>query len=191
MLHETLQPLLAPVVLISACGLLTMSLNNRATACTTSIRRLHHERLEISERAAAAGGSTPTERLRYEGVGTQSEQLLRRLRLVRRALVCVVGCVVLMLVSSLSIGLAELTEDSPFESVAVLAFVAGLVSLLVGALTFLVELRISLNEIAYEHDRMLGLSLLGGADRGSRRPSDRQQLTPNASSPRRRAGSVP
>lgn len=159
MLHETLQPLLAPVVLISACGLMIMSLTTRTMAFSSRIRRLHHERLEIAERAEDSGGSTPTQRLRYEGVGEQSRNLLRRLRLLRGALVCMVGCVALMLISSLSIGLAQIADGSPFDELAVLAFIAGLLSMLIGAAAFLVELRVSLNEITYEHHRVRALTL--------------------------------
>lgn len=159
MLHEALQPLLAPVVLISACGLMIMCLNARTMASMSRIRRLHHERLEIAERAEAAGGATATQRLRYAGVGDQSDNLLRRLRLMRGSLMCMVGCVVLMLISSLSIGIAGLAAGSAFDEIAVIAFVAGIVSMLIGSATFLVELRISLREITHEHQRMLALTL--------------------------------
>lgn len=159
MLHETLQPLLAPVVLISACGLMIMSLNSRMMTSKSRIRQLHHERLEITELAEAAGVATPTQRLRYEGVGNQSNNLLRRLHLMRASLMCMVGCIVLMLISSLAIGVAGLAEDSHFDELAILAFVAGILSMLAGAVTFLVELRISLKEITYEHQRILALTL--------------------------------
>ena len=159
MLYEALQPLLAPVVLISACGLMIMSLNARTMSSKSRIRQLHHERLEIVELAEASGGVTPTQRLRYEGVGNQSNNLLCRLRLMRASLMCMVGCVVLMLMSSLAIGIAGLAQDSVFDELAILSFVVGILSMLAGAVTFLIELRISLKEIAYEHQRMLALTL--------------------------------
>ena len=159
MLHEALQPLLAPVVLISACGLMIMSLNARTMTSKSRIRQLHHERLEIVELAASSGGATPTQRLRYEGVGNQSNNLLRRLRLMRASLMFMVGCVVLMLISSLSIGIAGLADGSLFDEFAVITFVAGILSMLAGAATFLFELRISLKEVAYEHQRILALTL--------------------------------
>ena len=64
MLYETLQPLLAPVVLISACGLMIMSLNARTMTSQARIRQLHHERLEIAELADESGSVTPTQRHR-------------------------------------------------------------------------------------------------------------------------------
>lgn len=160
MLVDALQPLLAPVVLISACGLMIMALNARAMTSKARIRQLHLERLVITERAAESGVTTPTQRLRYEGVGNQSDNLLCRLRLMRAALMCMVGCVVLMLVSSLLIGLSSTRDGMEFVAVfAVLAFVAGVVSMLAGAVTFLLELRLSLQEIVYEHERIMGLTL--------------------------------
>ena len=159
MLYETLQPLLAPVVLISACGLMIMSLNARTMTSQARIRQLHHERLEIAELADESGSVTPTQRHRYEGVGNQSINLLSRLRLMRASLMCMVACVVLMLISSLSIGIAGINADSLFDEFAITSFVTGMFSMLAGATTFLVELKISLKEITYEHDRILTLEL--------------------------------
>lgn len=167
MLYEALQPLLAPVVLISACGLMIMSLNARTMSSKSRIRQLHHERLEIVELAEASGGVTPTQRLRYEGVGNQSNNLLCRLRLMRASLMCMVGCVVLMLISSLFIGIAGINADSVFDELAIVSFIVGILSMLAGAATFLVELRISLKEITYEHERMLALTLPESKDASS------------------------
>ena len=162
MLHEALQPLLAPVVLISACGLMIMALNARTMTSKARIRQLHLERLAICEKAGEAGAATMTQRLRYEGVGNQSDNLLCRLRLMRAALMCMVGCVVLMLASSIFIGLSGLVDGSPFDELAVLSFVAGILAMLAGAVTFLLELRLSLQEINYEHKRIMGLTLPEG-----------------------------
>ena len=159
MLYEALQPLLAPVVLISACGLMIMSLNARTLTSQSRIRQLHHERLEIAELAEESGNVSPTQRHRYEGVGNQSINLLYRLRLMRASLMCMVACVALMLVCSLLIGIASTKADSLFGGFAIASFVAGILSMLAGATTFLAEIRISLNEITYEHNRILALEL--------------------------------
>lgn len=159
MLHETLQPLLAPVVLISACGLMIMALNARAMTSRSRIRQLHHERLEIAELAEATRRVTSTQRLRYLGVGEQSIHLLARLKLMRASLMCMVGCVALMLTSSLFIGIANLDSDYLFDELAIATFVAGIVCMLAGAITFLIELSASLTEVTYEHQRMQALNL--------------------------------
>lgn len=159
MLHEALQPLLAPVVLISACGLMIMALNARMMTAKARIRQLHIERLAICEKAGDAGAASMTQRLRYEGVGNQTDNILCRLGLMRAALMCMVGCVVLMLASSIFIGLDGLREGSPFDKFAILAFVGGILSMFAGAITFFMELRISLREINYEHKRIMALTL--------------------------------
>lgn len=168
MLHEAIQPLLAPVVLISACGLMIMALNARSMTAKGRIRQFHLERLTICERAAEAGATTMTQRLRYEGVGNQSDNLLCRLRLMRAALICMVGCVVLMLSSSIFIGLDSLKDNTPFESLAIASFVTGILCMLAGAITFLLELRISLREINYEHHRIMALALPDGEQKEMR-----------------------
>lgn len=157
MLHDSLQPLLAPVVLISACGLTIMALNARAMSSKSRIRQLHHERLEICEKANQTGGATATQHLRYEGVGAQSTNILFRLRLIRAALMCMVGCVALMLISSLLIGIHSFIQYSPVPAFTV--FILGMLSMLSGAVIFLAELKLSLKEVAYEHDRMMRLEL--------------------------------
>jgi len=164
MLHEALQPLLAPVVLISACGLMTMALNARMMTAKARIRQLHIERLTISEKAGDAGAATMTQQLRYEGVGNQSTHILYRLGLMRAALMCMVGCVVLMLASSISIGIAGLNDNMLFGGLAVFCFVTGIFSMLAGAATFLMELCISLREINYEHKRIMALTLPGSEE---------------------------
>ncbi len=70
-----------------------------------------------------------------------------------------VACVALLLISSLLIGIASIKADSLFDEFAIANFVAGILSMLAGATTFLAEQRISLKEIAYEHDRILTLKL--------------------------------
>ena len=159
MLVETLQPLLAPVVLISACGLMIMALNARTMTAKARIRQLHLERLTITENAAQVGSASATQRLRYEGVGNQSDNLLRRLVLMRAALMSMVGCVVLMLVSSLLTGLHGVLEITSIPAVTI--FVLGVLSMLAGAVVFLMELRLSMREIAYEHRRIMALTLPG------------------------------
>ena len=77
MLHEALQPLLAPVVLISACGLMIMALNARAMTSKGRIRQLHLERLAVTEKlreAAALQKAAFLERL----VGTEQNVLIER-----------------------------------------------------------------------------------------------------------------
>ena len=157
MLTETLQPLLAPVVLISACGLLIMALNARVMTAKGRIRQLHNERLAIHERTAEAGHATPAQTLRFEGVGVQSSHLLCRLGMIRGALMCLVVCVVMMLACSLLIGLHGLHDM--FSHLAVGAFVLGILSMLIGTTIFLAELRVSLREVRYEHERLMMLTL--------------------------------
>ncbi|MEM9083168.1 MAG: DUF2721 domain-containing protein [Planctomycetota bacterium] len=146
-------------MLISACGLMIMALNARAMTSKSRIRQLHIERLALSEKANDVGHATMTQRLRYEGVGNQSTNLLHRLKLMRAALMCMVGTVVLMLASSIFIGLSTTPIGKPAEIFAVITFISGILCMLAGAVTFLLELRISLKEITYEHDRMMGLRL--------------------------------
>ena len=47
MIQETIQPLLAPVVLISSCGLLCLAQYNRLAGIVARARAFHQERLML------------------------------------------------------------------------------------------------------------------------------------------------
>jgi len=157
MLEQTLQPLLAPVVMISACGLMILSLNTRVMTVKGRVRQFHLDRLNIRDAAKEAGLASDTQRLRFEGVGEHSVDLLRRLQLLRYALMCLVLCVVGMLTCSLLIGVSLLVPPVVYAAVA--SFIAGLLAMLIGALLFLAELRIALRDVIDEHDRVMSLDL--------------------------------
>ncbi len=157
MLAESIQPLLAPVVLVSACGLLTLSMNARTMTVKGRLREFHLERLELGDTVAAAGRATDNQRLRFESLGMQSGHLMRRLGLLRAALVGLVSGIVLLLVCMLLIGLSA--QVSAAAAVAYGVFIAGVCSVLVAMVLFLAELRIALAEVRWEHERVMRLTL--------------------------------
>jgi hypothetical protein len=150
---ETIERLLAPVVLISACGLLAMAQYNRLAAIVARIRQYHHERVDVFRlMEMSEGDDDPTLRLRFDGVYHQACHMLRRARLTRNALIGMVSCVLLMLACSLAIGASAVWPE--IEWVVIALFVAGLVSMFAAMVLALLELRISLQQVEYEHKRM-------------------------------------
>jgi len=163
MLEQTLQPLLAPVVMISACGLMILSLNARVMTAKARLRQFHIERLDIHDAAEQANGHaqpiSAAKRKRFVGIGHQAANLIDRIQLLRRSLMCLVVCVIFMLLCSLLIGVSLLVP--PVVYIAVASFIAGVLSMLIGAGLFYAELRISMKEVTAEHEQVMGLELVG------------------------------
>lgn len=158
--------------MISACGLLCLALYNRMSSIVTRLRQFHHERLAIytdfPDRAEAERDAL---NLRFKGLEHQAHHMLDRGRMMRNSLICMVSCVLSMAVCSLLIGLSLMVED--LYAFAVAMFVLGLLLMSAGAVLALLELRVSLQQVEYEHDHIIALTLSDfGADKAdSLKPS--------------------
>lgn len=108
---KTIQLLVAPVIMISANGLICLALYNRLAAIVSRTRTFHKERFD----AVTLLSSMPLEqqtspkahqlRRRSTELEQQSVRILRRARLVRSAIMLLLGTVLSMLLCSLSLGL--------------------------------------------------------------------------------------
>lgn len=123
---NVIQAMLAPGLMISACGLLILGMNNKYSMVVGRIRLLNEER----RRLKSAQNMDDLQRARLESIGIQLKELLHRLRLVRNAVVGYSLAVALFILSSLFIGLRILAGWP--ESVALALFIAGVLSVLAG-----------------------------------------------------------
>jgi hypothetical protein len=99
-----IQAILAPALMVSACGLLLLGLLNRYGVVMARVRALNEERRRL-ERNGATAAASGAESERHGSVVRQVKDLVDRVRLLRNAVVCQiigVGCFVL---TSLFIGL--------------------------------------------------------------------------------------
>lgn len=157
MMEATIQQLLAPVVMISACGLLCMAMYARLSNIVGRLRQFHHERYEALTRLSQGSGSEQAALLRRsDGLEKQAHDMFDRARLIRNTLVCLVGCVACMLISSLSLGLAMWVDS--FQKIAFALFVIGVGSMLAGMVMALLELRIALRQVMFEHKDLENLA---------------------------------
>jgi hypothetical protein len=153
---QTIQLLVAPVVMVSACGLLCLALYNRLAAVVGRLRAMAKEEVDTLARLSLAGAEpgkkTPERRLRAR-VTTLEEQVdhvMSRARLIRAALTCLLSAVLCMLVCSLALGLSVVARA--FATVALGAFFAGVLVMIAGVILALGELRIALVPAALEHE---------------------------------------
>ena len=140
-----------PIIVISAAGLLCLAFYNRLTAVVSRLRGFNRELLSAHENLEKAGAD-PAVRTRHARVidmlGEQIEMGKRRAHLLRSVLACLLLTIICLAICALVIGLA--TVWRPLVQLAVPPFVTGLLTLVLGAVFALVELRLALAPIEIE-----------------------------------------
>jgi hypothetical protein len=158
---RTISLILAPVVMITCCGIFLNGLITRYNSMSDRIRAMHHERLELLQALAnkisraeyTSGFSTH----RVQEIEIQLPKLLRRYKLIRNAVLTVDLAILISVSSMFIIALAAMTNSTLMAEMALLAFLAGTSTLFVGIVIATLELYRSEREVAYEAQH--GLSL--------------------------------
>ena len=139
-----------PIIVISACGLLCSTFYNRITNVVVRLRAFQRERLaeqSLMEREADAGARARRREL-LEILQTQSDSLVRRIRLIRWTLFCLLFTIASMVLCSLALGLSAILPG--LINIAVAFFILGL-ALLLGAIAFAVlDLRVAIDPVVLE-----------------------------------------
>src|SRR5579871_384308 len=151
---QILQLILAPVVMLSACGILVSGLLGHYQAINDRLRTLTRERLEL-----LFGGATP-DRIaheRLEEIDVQLPALLRRHLQVRNAVLLFYTAIAIFTGCMLAIAMAILTGAAILAVGVLLLFLGGVVLLLLAALSSALEIRMSHEAVRYEVDRVAGL----------------------------------
>ncbi len=153
---RTIQSLVAPVVVISANGLLCLALYNRLAAVVNRMRTLNKERFDLLADLSAEGCREPDlpERNRLETrlhvLDELGHQLFERARLIRDSLVCLLVAVLAMLACSLALGLEPLAPA--FGLAALALFVVGILVMMAGIVRAIQDLAATLYPLRFEHD---------------------------------------
>jgi Protein of unknown function (DUF2721) len=114
-----------PAVIISACGLLSLAFYGRLAAVVSRLRGFQREILveqEKLERTGSVEGARLLEVLR-----TQTEQVKRRARLIRSALMFFLSAVGLLIICSLTLAFTSYVRETALF--AAMFFVLGLLSM--------------------------------------------------------------
>lgn len=135
-----------PVVIISACGLLSLAFYARLTAVVSRLRGFQREML-VEQAKLAKTGAVEEARL-LEVLRTQTEQVTRRARLIRLALQFFLTAVALLIVCSLALAVSWFLRPAAFF--AAVFFVLGLLSMLAGIIAAMMELRGALEPVELE-----------------------------------------
>jgi small-conductance mechanosensitive channel len=135
-----------PVVIISACGLLSLAFYGRLAAVVSRLRGFQREMLKEQERLERTGQAEQIGLI--EVLRTQTQQVTRRARLIRLALLFFLVAVALLIVCSLTLVASWFMHQAAF--LAAVFFVLGLLSMLGGIIAAMLELRGALQPVELE-----------------------------------------
>jgi hypothetical protein len=156
---RTIQLILAPVVMVSACSILVGGLQAHYAAINDRLRAMARERFDLLRslrgnpmRAAEEIDTLVLERL--EEIDHQVPDLLRRHRRVHDAVLAVYSAILVFVVSMFVIAGAAAVDADWTATAALLVFLGGVGALLVGVLFIVVEVRTSHRALQYEVGRI-------------------------------------
>lgn len=129
---QVIQTMLAPGVMINACGLLLLGINNKYSSIAGRIRQLNEEKRKLHIKAGEHQ-FTMEENVRLESIARQLEHLVFRARVVRNSVLCNVIAIALFVMTSILIGIAFFTKINDLSYVTILTFLLGVISVITGA----------------------------------------------------------
>jgi hypothetical protein len=153
---KTIQLILAPVVMVSAAGILLTGMLAHYGAINDRIRKLTAQRLELSQVLPAEDHRTLA-RERITEIDHQVPMLIDRHRQVHHAILLGNTAVAILVVSMFIIGGAALSDSSAAGTVALFVFLAGTAALMSSAVFMALEVRRSHQSVAYEAMRVIDL----------------------------------
>ena len=125
---KIIQAMLAPGLMISACGLLILGMNNKYSIVVNRIRLLNDEKRKILHLE-----NRNDDDLRRENIiRIQIDRLNERVRMVRNAVFAYSFAVACFIIASLCIGINLYTRSNEIEFLSLVFFLAGMISVFVG-----------------------------------------------------------
>jgi hypothetical protein len=138
-LLSLVQSMVTPAVMISACGLLLLSVSNKLGRIVDRIRELNAEDRGLSAEIQA---------VRRLSIRNQIDLLLRRALLLRNACGLLYLAVAVFALTSLCVGLSSVAHV--FEVLMLVLFVAGLATVVWAGILAYLEIRLSHHAVAEE-----------------------------------------
>lgn len=146
---QVIQFMLAPAVMINACGLLLLSINNKYSIVVNRIRLLNDEKRKLT---LTIGGSQPStdDYVRLESIAKQISSLVYRSYLIRSAVLSYVSGIGSFVLTSLLIGILSFFSLSFSNYLIISAFLIGMLSVLTGVIFTGLEAKKGYEIILYE-----------------------------------------
>jgi hypothetical protein len=144
-----IQGMLAPAVMISACGLLLLGMNNKYSIVVNRIRLLNEEKRKFVRKAGDTDFNFDEE-IRLNSIDTQLSRLSERVGIVRNAVLCYSLAVALFVLTSFFIGAGFLLSYRGIDAFVVIAFTMGMLMVLLGVSFAFMETKKGYDIVQYE-----------------------------------------
>lgn len=151
---QTIQLIIAPVVLITACMLFQNGVLVRYSSLGQRIRALAHERFELL-RFGKVEDTFGLERLQV--IDRQLPLLIRRHRLIQKALLVIYSAIAIFILTMFAIALTVALNATAIATITLALFLVGTGVLLMGIFFTALEIRISHQALCYEVHQITSL----------------------------------
>ena len=128
---QVIQLMLAPGLMISACGLLLLGMNNKYSLVVNRIRLLNEEKRKFFSKAGEKDFNYE-ENVRLESISLQLSGLAFRVKLVRNAVLSYTIAVAFFVLTSLFIGIQYVSGFGKLNYIITILFLAGMILVLAG-----------------------------------------------------------
>ena len=146
---QIIQLMLAPALMISACGLLLLGINNKYSLVVNRIRLLNEEKRRLLSKIAESDNSID-DNIRLESTTVQINDLVHRSKLVRNSVLCYTAAVALFVLTSLLLGVSSFLSIGKLNYFITTAFLLGMLSVFVGVVFAGIETKKGYDIILYE-----------------------------------------
>ena len=153
---KTIQLILAPVVMVSACGILLTGMLSHYGSINDRIRRLTVERLQLSQLRPVEGHQALAGERLVE-IDHEVPMLIARHQQVHHAILLAFTAVAILVLSMFIIAATALSHSSAVGTVALFVFLSGTAALLSSAAFMALEVRSSHRSVSYEAMRVTEL----------------------------------
>ena len=154
---RTIQLILAPVVMVSACAIFVGGLLSHYEAINARMRSMARERLDLV-RTSGQDDAFATERL--SEIDLQLPLLLHRHGLVHHSLLAAYLCILILVASMCTIAFSAVSAADWLVILVIAMFVTGIAALLVSVIFIALEVRTSRQAVSYEVRRVLHVGQL-------------------------------
>lgn len=148
-LIQLIQFMLAPAVMISACGLLLLGINNKYSIVVNRIRLLNEERRKMKLKVGSEKSITE-DNIRLESITKQLTLLVFRVKLVRNSVLSYTIAVALFVLSSLLIGIAFFTKRVDMDFLILVIFLCGMIAVFAGIIFAMLETKRGYEIVKFE-----------------------------------------
>jgi hypothetical protein len=149
---RTIQLILAPVVMLSACAVFVGGLLSHYEAINARMRTMARERLDIVK-TSMRDDTFATERL--SEIDLQLPLLLHRHGLVHHSLLAAYLCILILVASMCTIAFSAVSAADWLLTLVIVMFVTGIAAMLVSVIFIALEVRTSRQAVSYEVRRVL------------------------------------